>query len=78
MVFRDIGAAVRGDGAEPIRCSTRWRATARPRHNAFTMDLQVAESGRSFLGGRWIGDVSAVLLIAVRTWRLIFHPGRHS
>lgn len=22
----------------------------------------------------WIGDVSAVLLIAIRTWRLIFHP----
>ncbi len=22
----------------------------------------------------WIGDVSAVLLIAVRTYRLIFHP----
>jgi hypothetical protein len=22
----------------------------------------------------WLGDVSAVLLIAVRTYRLIFHP----
>jgi hypothetical protein len=22
----------------------------------------------------WAGDVSAVLLIAIRTWRLIFHP----
>ena len=22
----------------------------------------------------WLGDVSAVLLIAIRTWRLIFHP----
>jgi len=22
----------------------------------------------------WIGDVSAVLLIAIRTYRLIFHP----
>jgi TRAP-type transport system small permease protein len=22
----------------------------------------------------WIGDVAAVLLIAVRTYRLIFHP----
>jgi hypothetical protein len=22
----------------------------------------------------WIGDVSAVLLIAIRTWRLVFHP----
>jgi hypothetical protein len=23
----------------------------------------------------WLGDVSAVLLIAIRTWRLIFQPG---
>jgi hypothetical protein len=22
----------------------------------------------------WLGDVSAVVLIAIRTWRLIFHP----
>jgi protein-S-isoprenylcysteine O-methyltransferase Ste14 len=22
----------------------------------------------------WAGDISAVLLIAIRTWRLIFHP----
>jgi hypothetical protein len=22
----------------------------------------------------WIGDISAVLLIAIRTYRLIFHP----
>ena len=22
----------------------------------------------------WLGDVSAVLLIAIRTWRLIFRP----
>ena len=27
-----------------------------------------------FFAVAWIGDVSAVLLIAVRTYRLIFHP----
>jgi TRAP-type C4-dicarboxylate transport system permease small subunit len=27
-----------------------------------------------FAGVAWLGDVSAVLLIAVRTYRLIFHP----
>jgi len=27
-----------------------------------------------FFAVAWLGDVSAVLLIAVRTWRLIFHP----
>jgi len=37
-----------------------------------TMDLQVPIW--PFFLVSWIGDVSAVLLIAVRTWRLIFHP----
>jgi TRAP-type C4-dicarboxylate transport system permease small subunit len=27
-----------------------------------------------FFAIAWVGDVSAVLLIAIRTWRLIFHP----
>jgi TRAP-type C4-dicarboxylate transport system permease small subunit len=27
-----------------------------------------------FFAIAWLGDVSAVLLIAVRTWRLVFHP----
>jgi TRAP-type transport system small permease protein len=27
-----------------------------------------------FLAVAWLGDVSAVLLIAIRTWRLIFRP----
>jgi len=27
-----------------------------------------------FYAVAWVGDVSAVVLIAVRTWRLIFHP----
>jgi TRAP-type C4-dicarboxylate transport system permease small subunit len=38
-----------------------------------TMDLQVPIW--PFFLVSWIGDVSAVLLIAVRTYRLIFHPG---
>ena len=37
-----------------------------------TMDLQVPIW--PFFLVSWIGDVSAVLLIAVRTYRLIFHP----
>jgi hypothetical protein len=27
-----------------------------------------------FFAVAWIGDVSAVILIAVRTWRLVFDP----
>ena len=38
-----------------------------------TMDLQVPIW--PFFLVSWIGDVSAVLLIAVRTYRLIFYPG---
>jgi TRAP-type transport system small permease protein len=37
-----------------------------------TMDLQVPIW--PFFAISWIGDVSAVLLIAIRTYRLIFHP----
>ena len=37
-----------------------------------TMDLQLPIW--PFFALAWIGDVSAVLLIAIRTWRLIFHP----
>ena len=37
-----------------------------------TMDLQLPIW--PFFLVSWIGDVSAVLLIAIRTWRLIFHP----
>lgn len=28
-----------------------------------------------FFAVAWIGDVSAVVLIAIRTWRLVFRPG---
>ena len=31
-----------------------------------------------FFALAWAGDVSAVILIAVRTWRLIFHPEKLS
>jgi len=37
-----------------------------------TMDLQLPIW--PFFAVAWIGDVSAVLLIAIRTYRLIFHP----
>ena len=37
-----------------------------------TMDLQVPIW--PFFLVSWLGDVSAVLLIAIRTYRLIFHP----
>jgi TRAP-type C4-dicarboxylate transport system permease small subunit len=37
-----------------------------------TMDMQLPIW--PFFAVAWIGDVSAVLLIAIRTWRLIFHP----
>jgi TRAP-type C4-dicarboxylate transport system permease small subunit len=37
-----------------------------------TMDLQVPVW--PFFLVSWLGDVSAVLLIAIRTYRLIFHP----
>lgn len=42
------------------------------RSNLVTMDLQWPVW--PFFAVSWIGDVSAVLLIAIRTWRLIFHP----
>ena len=37
-------------------------------------DLRPAPADWPFFMIAWIGDVSAVLLIAVRTYRLIFHP----
>ena len=40
--------------------------------NIVTMDLQVPIW--PFFLVSWLGDVSAVLLIAIRTYRLIFHP----
>ncbi|SHH38392.1 TRAP transporter small permease [Bradyrhizobium erythrophlei] len=40
--------------------------------NVLTYDLQLPNW--PFFAVAWIGDVSAVLLIAIRTYRLIFHP----
>ena len=42
--------------------------------NILTVDLNVPYW--PFFAVAWVGDVSAVLLIAIRTWRLIFHPER--
>ena len=40
--------------------------------NVLTFDLRLPTWPFFLLA--WLGDVSAVLLIAVRTYRLIFHP----
>ena len=40
--------------------------------NVLTYDLNLPTW--PFFAVAWVGDVSAVLLIAVRTYRLIFHP----
>ena len=45
--------------------------TTREDH-VLTMDLQLPIW--PFYAVAWVGDVSAVLLIAIRTWRLIFNP----
>ena len=37
-------------------------------------DLRPASADLAVRAVAWLGDVSAVLLIAVRTYRLIFHP----
>jgi len=46
-------------------------ATTRADH-VLTFDLNLPTW--PFFAIAWLGDVSAVLLIAVRTWRLVFHP----
>jgi TRAP-type C4-dicarboxylate transport system permease small subunit len=40
--------------------------------NVLTYDLRLPNW--PFFAVAWIGDVSAVLLIAIRTYRLVFHP----
>ena len=42
------------------------------RSNVLTYDLRLPTW--PFFALAWAGDVSAVLLIAIRAWRLIFHP----
>jgi hypothetical protein len=44
--------------------------------NVLTYDLHLPTW--PFFAVAWAGDVSAVILIAVRTYRLIFHPERLS
>ena len=41
--------------------------------NVLTFDLRLPTW--PFFAVAWAGDVSAVLLIAIRTYRLLFHPG---
>ena len=54
----------------PTRCTTRSRAPTA----ANVADLRLRLPVWPFFAVAWIGDVAAVLLIAVRTYRLIFHP----
>jgi len=48
------------------------KVTSTYRDNVLTFDLRLPTW--PFFLVAWIGDVSAVMLIAVRTYRLIFHP----
>jgi hypothetical protein len=68
---RDAGAAVRGHGADlhAVRQGARHLLRQCP-------DLDLRLPTWPFFAVAWIGDVSAVLLIAIRTYRLIFHPER--
>ena len=49
------------------------KVTATRLDNVLTFDLHLPTW--PFFALAWIGDVSAVLLIAIRTWRLITEPG---
>ena len=42
------------------------------RSNVLTYDLRLPTW--PFFAVAWVGDVCAVILIAIRTWRLMFHP----
>ena len=42
------------------------------RDNVLTFDMHMPTW--PFFAVAWAGDVSAVVLIAIRTWRLVFHP----
>jgi TRAP-type C4-dicarboxylate transport system permease small subunit len=48
------------------------KVAATYRDNVLTYDLGLPTW--PFFALAWVGDVSAVLLIAIRTYRLIFHP----
>ena len=49
------------------------KVTATRLDNVLTYDLHLPTW--PFFAVAWIGDVSAVLLIAIRTWRLVTEPG---
>jgi hypothetical protein len=63
------GAAVRGQRAD--RDAVR-QVRLTYQDNVQTFDLRLPTWPFALVA--WLGDVSAVLLIAVRTYRLIFHP----
>jgi TRAP-type C4-dicarboxylate transport system permease small subunit len=45
--------------------------------DTYNSNIETADLGLPtwpFFAVAWAGDVSAVLLIAIRTWRLVFHP----
>ena len=48
------------------------KVTSTYNDNVLTYDLGLPTW--PFFAVAWAGDVSAVVLIAIRTWRLIFHP----
>lgn len=48
------------------------KVAATYRDNVLTYDLGLPTW--PFFAVAWVGDAAAVLLIAIRTWRLIFHP----
>lgn len=48
------------------------KVTSTYQDHVLTFDLRLPTW--PFFAVAWAGDVSAVLLIAIRTWRLIFHP----
>src|SRR5262245_57488760 len=56
-----------------VQTSTLFdKVTSTYRDNVLTFDLRLPTW--PFFLVAWIGDVSAVMLTAIRTWRLIFHP----
>ena len=67
---RHAGAAVRRHGAD-LHAVRQGRSTTHADH-VLTFDLRLPTW--PFFAVAWLGDVAAVLLIAVRTYRLIFHP----
>ena len=54
----------------PTRCSTRFT----PTYNDHVLTYDLGLPTWPFFAVAWVGDVSAVVLIAIRTYRLIFHP----